>query len=129
MKDYKNIIYVIPIILMIIVISFLTSSKSSTSDNLKPLEGNELNLWSNRGDTIFKNKEAVAIFEHYEYEYNPNHSKKVILAELCFIQIDDNPDNTIGLIRYIYTLHGSSKIQVEFKDQYDKINYWKSNLK
>ncbi len=128
MNKFKM-IYIIPIMLVLLGVVFLTSSKSEKMDNLKPLNEEELKPWSNSGDTIFKNKEAVAIFEHYEYEYNPNHSKKVILAELCFIQIDDNPDNTIGLIRYIYTLHGTSKIQVEFKDQYDKINYWKSNLK
>jgi hypothetical protein len=128
MNKFKM-IYIIPIILVLLGVVFLTSSKSENSDNLKPLNVDELKLWSNHGDTIFCKNQAVAIFEHYEYEYNPNHRKKIILAELCFIQIDDNPDNTIGLIRYIYTLHGTSKIQVEFKDQYDKINYWKSNLK
>jgi len=125
----RKIIYILSISLVLLTGIFLISSKPESADNLKPLNENDLKSWSNRNDTIFKNNEPVAIFEHYEYEYNPNHSKKVILAELCFIQIDDNPDNTFGLIRYIYTLHGTSKIQVEFKDQYDKINYWKTNLK
>jgi hypothetical protein len=106
----------------------LTSTRSNNPVSLKPLNENELKLWSNHGDTIFKRDTAVAVFEHYEYEYNPNHKNKVILPELCFIQIDNNPDNTIELIRYAHTIHSTTKIQVESKDQYDKIKYWRFNL-
>jgi hypothetical protein len=119
---------IITIFLISVMIFSLTSTKSNNPESLKPLNENEFKLWSNHGDTIFKRDTAVAVFEHYEYEYNPNHKNKVILPELCFIQIDDNPDNTFELIRYAHTIHPTTKIQVESKDQYDKINYWKSNF-
>lgn len=127
MNKFKM-IYIIPIMLVLLGVVFLTSLKSENSDNLKPLNADELKLWSNHGDTIFKRDTPVAIFEHYEYEYNPNHKNKVVLPELCFIQVDNNPDNTIDLIRYTHTIHSKIKIQVELKEQYDKIKFWKSNL-
>ena len=49
-------------------------------------------------------------------------------AEICFIQVDDEPENTINLIRYIHTMHSTSKIQVEFKDQYDRIKTWSQKI-
>jgi hypothetical protein len=119
---------IISILLISVMIFALTSTRSNNPVSLKPLNENELKLWSNHGDTIFKRDTAVAVFEHYEYEYNPNHKNKVILPELCFIQIDNNPDNTIELIRYAHTIHSTTKIQVESKDQYDKIKYWRFNL-
>jgi hypothetical protein len=82
--------------------------------NLSQLSGSELKKWSNRNDSIFKNDTVVAMFDHYEYEYNPNHKHKVVLYELCLTQIDDEPDNTIDLIRYMHTLHPTSKVQISF---------------
>lgn len=123
-------IYMLPITLvLLLVVVLLTSLKSENSDELKPLTTDELKLWSNHGDTIFFKNISVAVFEHSEYEYNPNHRKKIVLLELCFIQIDNNPENTIDLIRYIHKLHPTDKIQVESKYQYDKIEYWKSVIK
>ena len=55
-------IYIIPIMLVLLGVVFLTSSKSETSDNLKTLNDEELKSWSNHGDTIFFKNEAVAIF-------------------------------------------------------------------
>jgi len=43
---------------------------------------------------------------------------------MCFIQVDDEPQNTIDLIRFIHTIHSTSKIQVEFKYEYDRIKSW-----
>lgn len=132
MKDYKDIIYVIPILLMIIVIAFLTSFRNNTSTSEEPqietMSVKELSAWSSRNDTIFKHDSVVAIFEHYEYELNPNHRKPKMLAEICFIQVDDEPQNTIDLIRFIHTIHSSSKIQVEFKYEYDRIKKWSNKI-
>ena len=86
--------------------------------NLSPLSGSELKKWSNRNDSIFKNDTVVAMFDHYEYEYNPNHKHKVVLYELCLTQIDDEPDNTIDLIRYMHTLHPTSKVQISFDKRF-----------
>ncbi len=134
MKDYKNIIYVIPILLTIIGIVFLTSFRSNNSNKsvseplIEPMSVKELSEWSSRNDTIFRKDSVVAIFEHYEYELNPNHRKPKMLAEICFIQVDDEPQNTIDLIRFIHTIHSSSKIQVEFKYEYDRIKKWSNKI-
>ncbi len=106
-----------------------TTSMSGDEMPVEKLSETEFKKWSNRNDTIFYRDTSVAIFEHYEYEYNPNHKTKNVLAELCFVQIDNNPENTVGLIRYAHTLHTNSKIQVEFKDQYDKIDIWRERMK
>jgi hypothetical protein len=86
---------IITICLISVLIFSLTSTRTDNPESLKPLNENEMKLWSNHGDTIFKRDTSVAVFEHIEYEYNPNHKNKVILPELCFIQIDNNPDNTM----------------------------------
>jgi len=87
--------------------------------NLTSLNNNELKQWSNRNDSIFRNDSIVALFNHYEYEYNPNHKHKVILYELCLTQVDDEPDNTIDLIRYMHTLHPTSKVQISFDRKFN----------
>jgi len=102
-----------------------TTTSSADEPTIEKLSEQELKEWSNRNDTNFRNGKPVSIFEHYEYEVNPNHRKPNIQAELCFIQLDDEPENTFPMIRYIHTLHPSSKVQVEFKDQYDRISRWK----
>lgn len=114
--------------LVVIGVVYTTTTSSTGEPKVEPLEGKELQEWSNRNDTILRNDKTVAIFEHYEYELNPNHRRPYMQAELCFIQVDNDPDNTIGLIRYIHTLHGSSKIQVEFKDQYDRVRLWGTRI-
>ena len=104
---------------------YTATTSSAEEPSIEKLSEQEMKEWSNRNDTIFRKGAPVSIFEHYEYEVNPNHRKPNIQAELCFIQIDDDPENTFPMIRYIYTLHPSSKVQVEFKDQYDRISRWK----
>lgn len=105
-----------------------TTTSSTYEPKIEKLEAKELQNWFHRKDTIFKKESsdtvAVAIFEHYEYELNPHHRKPNILAELCFIQIDNDPQKTTDLIRFIHTMHSASKIQVEFKDQYDRVKLW-----
>ncbi len=44
------------------------------------------------------------------------------------LRIDDEPDNTNNLIRYVHTIHPHCKIQVEFKDKYDMIDIWKKRM-
>ena len=107
---------------------FSTTTSSTYEPKIEKLEDKDLQNWFHRKDTIFKKENsdtvAVAIFEHYEYELNPHHRKPNILAELCFIQIDNDPQKTTELIRFIHTMHSASKIQVEFKDQYDRARLW-----
>lgn len=105
-------------------IIFATTTSSTYEPQIEKMEPEELADWSNRNDSIFMKGKVVAIFEHYEYELNPNHRRPKMQAEICFIQVDDEPQNTMGLIRYIHTMHSTSKIQVEFKDQYDRIKSW-----
>ena len=107
---------------------YTTTTSSGYEPRIEPMDEEELKEWSNRNDTIFKKGEPVAIFEHYEYELNPNHRRPIMQAELCFIQVDDEPQNTTGLIKYIHTMHGTSKIQVEFKDQYDRVRLWGTRI-
>lgn len=126
-KLIKGLIALVVIAVTVTVI-FTTTTSSTNEPRIEKLNTNELKEWSNRNDTILRNDKPVAIFEHYEYEVNPNHRRPNIHAELCFIQVDNDPDNTFAMIRYIYTLHPSSKIQVEFKDQYDRIDLWKSKM-
>ena len=109
-------------------IIFATTTSSTYEPKIEKMEQEELADWSNRNDSIFKKGEVVAIFEHYEYELNPNHRSPKMQAEICFIQVDDEPQNTTDLIRYIHTLHSTSKIQVEFKDQYDRIKTWSQKI-
>ena len=126
----KNLIKgLIALALAVIATAIFTTTTSSTYEQrIEKMEPEELELWFHRNDTIFTKVKsdtvAVAIFEHYEYELNPHHRRPNILAELCFIQIDNNPQNTNGLIRFIHTMHSTSKIQVEFKDQYDRVKLW-----
>jgi len=116
---------IVTLVLLIVTITLITITTSATDEpKIEELEEQQLQDWSNRNDTIFKKGIPVAIFEHYEYELNPNHRRPKMQAELCFIQVDDEPQNTIDLIRYIHTMHSTSKIQVEFKDQYDRIRVW-----
>lgn len=110
------------VVINLIVVA--TTTSSTYEPKIEKLEDEELEQWSNRNDTIFRRGETVAIFEHYEYELNPNHRNPKMQAELCFIQVDDEPQNTIDLIRYIHTMHTTSKIQIEFKDQYDRVRLW-----
>jgi hypothetical protein len=120
-------IAIVSIVAIILVITTTTTS-ATYEQKIEKLEAEELQNWFHRKDTIFTKEKsdtiAVAIFEHYEYELNPHHRKPNILAELCFIQIDNNPQNTTDLIRFIHTMHSTSKIQVEFKDQYDRVKLW-----
>jgi hypothetical protein len=107
---------------------FTTTTSSTYESRIEKMKPEEIKQWFHRNDTIFTKVKsdtvAVAIFEHYEYELNPHHRKPNILAELCFIQIDNDPQNTTNLIRFIHTMHSTSKIQVEFKDQYDRVKLW-----
>jgi hypothetical protein len=92
----------------------LNNNKKDTGYKIDPLSNEELKEWSCRNDTILRKDSVVAVFDHYEYEYNPNHKNKIVLTELCFIQIDDEPDNTYPLIKYSMHLHPDSKVQVSF---------------
>ena len=120
-------IAIVSIVAIILVITTTTTS-ATYEQKIEKLEPEELQNWFHRKDTIFTKVKsdtiAVAIFEHYEYELNPHHRKPNILAELCFIQIDNDPQKTTDLIRFIHTMHPTSKIQVEFKDQYDRVKLW-----
>ena len=120
------------VIAVIVTAIFTTTTSSTYEQMIEKMEPEELELWFHRNDTIFTKVKsdtvAVAIFEHYEYELNPHHRRPNILAELCFIQIDNNPQNTNGLIRFIHTMHSTSKIQVEFKDQYDRVRLWRKKM-
>lgn len=101
-----------------IVVAIVGFSFIPEKGNLNQLSDSELKKWSNRNDSIFKSDTIVAMFDHYEYEYNPNHRHKVILTELCLTQIDDEPDNTIDLIKYMHTLHPTSKVQISFDKRF-----------
>ena len=103
---------------------FYTTSSATGEPKIEKMLAEEMKEWSTRNDTIFRKDSVVAIFEHYEYELNPNHRRPMMLAEMCFIQVDDEPQNTIDLIRFIHTIHSTSKIQVEFKYEYDRIKSW-----
>ena len=111
-----------------IAVIITTTTAATYEQKIEKMEPEELQNWFHRKDTIFTKEKsdtiAVAIFEHYEYELNPHHRKPNILAELCFIQIDYDPQKTTDLIRFIHTMHSTSKIQVEFKDQYDRVKLW-----
>lgn len=117
---------IITVLLLLLVTLVITSGTGEP--NISKMNSSEMKNWRNSNDTIFFNNKEVAIFEHYEYELNPSHHRSLIQTELCLIQIDDNPDNTMNLIRYIHTIHPSSKIQIEFKDQYDRIGIWKKRM-
>ena len=112
------------VIAVIVTVIFTTTTSSTYEPEIEKMEPEELQDWSNRNDSILHKGETVAIFEHYEYELNPNHRRPKMQAELCFIQVDDEPQNTTDLIRYIHTMHSTSKIQIEFKDQYDRVRLW-----
>lgn len=124
-------IAVVAIVAITLVITTTTTS-ATYEQKIEKLEPEELQNWFHRKDTIFTKVKsdtvAVAIFEHYEYELNPHHRKPDILAELCFIQIDNDPQKTTDLIRFIHTMHSTSKIQVEFKDQYDRVKLWNKRM-
>jgi hypothetical protein len=110
MKTFK---YILASALVLIgTLSILSLSNSSFE--VEPLSKEELKQWTNKGDTILRNEKPVAILDHYEYEYNPNHRNKILLLELCFIQIDDEVDNTIPLLRYSMTIHPEHKVQISF---------------
>jgi hypothetical protein len=120
---------IIAIVAIVGIAAIITTTTSATYEKkIEKMEPEELQNWFHRKDTIFTKEKsdtiAVAIFEHYEYELNPHHRKPNILAELCFIQIDNDPQKTTDLIRFIHTMHSTSKIQVEFKDQYDRVKLW-----
>jgi len=120
---------IIAIVAIVGIAAIITTTTSATYEKkIEKMETKELQNWFHRKDTIFTKEKsdtiAVAIFEHYEYELNPHHRKPNILAELCFIQIDNDPQKTTDLIRFIHTIHSTSKIQVEFKDQYDRVKLW-----
>jgi hypothetical protein len=125
----KFILSTIATLIVFVVIFSTTSSMSTDKHKLELFSKEEMKEWRNNHDTLFKKDSAVAIFEHYEFEYNPNHKNKDVLVEFCFVQIDNNPDNTEGLLRYVHTIHTQCKIQVEFKDQYDRINLWRDRMK
>lgn len=132
MNKFKT-VYLIPISLFLLGILFLTSFISNNPNDsddpkIETMSSKELSAWSTRNDTIFKHDSIVAIFEHYEYELNPNHRNPKMIAEMCFIQVDDEPQNTIDLVRFIHTIHSSSKIQVEFKYEYDRIKTWSKKI-
>lgn len=124
-------IAIVAIVAITLVITTTTTS-ATYEQKIEKLEPEELQNWFHRKDTIFTKVKsdtvAVAIFEHYEYELNPHHRKPDILAELCFIQIDNDPQKTTDLIRFIHTMHSTSKIQVEFKDQYDRVKLWNKRM-
>lgn len=110
-------------------IAILYVSASATDEpQIEPMTALEMKEWSSRHDTIFKNDSVVAIFEHYEYELNPNHRRPKMTPEICFIQVDDEPQNTIDLVRFIHSIHSTSKIQVEFKYEYDRIKAWSKKI-
>ena len=120
---------IIAIVAIVGIALIITTTTSATYEpQIEKMEPEELQYWFHRNDTIFtkvnSDTVAVAIFEHYEYELNPHHRRPNILAELCFIQIDNDPQKTNDLIRFIHTMHHTSKIQVEFKDQYDRVKLW-----
>jgi len=133
----STIIAIVGVVAFFLVITTTTTS-STYEPKIEKLEPEELQNWFHRKDTIFTIERqhvsekvlpksdtiAVAIFEHYEYELNPHHRRPNILVELCFIQIDNDPQKTTDLIRFIHTMHSTSKIQVEFKDQYDRVKLW-----
>lgn len=133
-----SIIIAIVAIVGIAAIITTTTTSATYEPKIEKLEPEELQNWFHRKDTIFTIESlfdatsqsgksdtiAVAIFEHYEYELNPHHRRPNILVELCFIQIDNDPQKTTDLIRFIHTMHSTSKIQVEFKDQYDRVKLW-----
>lgn len=120
---------ILVVLVLVLTTTILYTTTSATDEpKIETLNEQELNEWSNRNDTIFRKNKVVAIFEHYEYELNPNHRRPKMQAEICFIQVDDEPENTIDLIRYIHTIHSTSKIQVEFKDQYDRIKTWSKKI-
>ena len=127
----STIIAIIGVVAFFLVITTTTTS-ATYEQKIEKLEPEELQNWFHRKDTIFTKVKsdtvAVAIFEHYEYELNPHHRKPNILAELCFIQIDNDPQKTTDLIRFIHTMHSTSKIQVEFKDQYDRVKLWDKRM-
>ena len=123
-KTLIGTIFAILAISVIAVIITTTTTSATYEPKIEKMVSEELTEWSNRNDTIFRKGIAVAIFEHYEYELNPNHRSPKMQAELCFIQVDDEPQNTTDLIRYIHTMHSTSKIQIEFKDQYDRVRLW-----
>lgn len=126
----KTMISIIIAIVAIVGIALIitTTTAATYEPKIEKMETEELQNWFHRKDTIFtkvnSDTVAVAIFEHYEYELNPHHRNPNILAELCFIQIDNDPQKTNDLIRFIHTMHYKSKIQVEFKDQYDRVKLW-----
>jgi hypothetical protein len=123
----STIIAIVGVVAFFLVITTTTTS-ATYEPKIEKLEPEELQNWFHRKDTIFTIEKsdtiAVAIFEHYEYELNPHHRRPNILVELCFIQIDNDPQKTTDLIRFIHTMHSTSKIQVEFKDQYDRVKLW-----
>jgi hypothetical protein len=107
---------------------YISTASATKEPGIEKMEQEEMLDWGNQNDTILRNGNPVAIFEHFEYEVNPNHRKPNMQKELCFIQVDNNPDNTKSLIRYIHTKHPDSKIQVEFEEQYERIDRWKEKM-
>lgn len=95
-------------IIKIAVCLLLVSSCGISKFNLQP---NELVKFSNRNDTIFYNQKPIGFLYNMEYElYRGN-----LTHELSLVQIDEDPDHIIGLIKYAHTLHPNSKIEVKHK--------------
>jgi hypothetical protein len=93
---------------LITVVALLITSCGTTKYTLKP---NELVKFSNRNDTIFHSGKPIAFLHSMEYElYKGN-----LTHELSLIQFDDEPENTVNIIKYAHTLHPSSKIEVKHK--------------
>lgn len=96
-----------------IITLFAAFSLASCSVDKMLLSEEQKSEWKLVGDSIYRNNLPVAVYDHQEYEINPQHGKHVhAVLELSIRQFDNIPSNTVPLIRFIHTKHPKMKIEI-----------------
>ena len=87
------------------------------------LNKEEMKKYSVKGDSIFYNNIAIAVYTHWEYELNPSHGKKakpIIELSIRHINIPPMADE---LVKFIHTLHPKQKIEIVSPREFRNANH------
>jgi len=96
---------------ILLAVTLITSLFSCSVDK-EILTKDELSKWSVKGDTIFLEHRAVAVYDHFEYELNPSHGADAEpIMELSIKQITLDV-STVDLIKYIHSTHHKQKVEI-----------------
>ena len=96
----------------IIIVTGLLMSIVSCSVYKGKLTCEEYHKWSVKSDTIYYSNKSVAIYDHSEFELNPNHGRHAKpMHELSIYQFNLGTP-TEELIKYVHTIHPKQKIEI-----------------